>query len=235
MKHRNIHNIIVAAGSGTRFGSGCPKQFQPLAGRPVLMHTIDRMRQALPGSSILLVLGEPHLKLWHMLCDKFGFCSPTIIAGGSTRWQSVKNAIDTIKLPPEEEGIITVHDGARPLIDSALVARIIDGLQLASGSIPATPVTDSLRILENDGSSHPIDRSIIRAVQTPQAFDARKLIKAYSLPYKDSFTDDASVMAAAGYTDIALVDGSLSNIKITMPADIDIAAIYMAHETSTLA
>ncbi len=235
MKRKNIYNIIVAAGSGTRFGSDRPKQFQPLAGRPVLMHTIDRMRQALPGSDTLLVLSEAHLKLWYSLCDDFGFSSPTIITGGTTRWQSVKNAVDTIKIAPGEEGIITVHDGARPLIDTALVDRIIEGLSHASGSIPATPVTDSLRALEPDGKSHPIDRSTIRAVQTPQAFDARKLIQAYSLPYDAGFTDDASVMDAAGYTDIALVEGSIFNIKITMPADIDIATIYMAHETSTLA
>lgn len=235
MKDKNIYNIIVAAGSGRRFGSDCPKQFQPLAGRPVLMHTIDRMRHALPDSDILLVLSKEHLKLWEGLCGKYGFHSPTIIIGGSTRWQSVKNAVDTIELAPDEEGIITVHDGARPLIDTALIKRIIDGLISASGSIPAIPVTDSLRMIEDNGASHPVDRSSIRAVQTPQAFDAHKLIKAYGLPYDSSFTDDASVMAAAGYTDIALVEGGIFNIKITMPADIDVATIYMAHETPTLA
>lgn len=225
MDYSRIFNIIVAAGSGSRFGADRPKQYCMLEGRPVLMHTIDNMRHALPGSNILLVISDNHRDLWDELCREHGFTSPLTVTGGCTRWQSVKNAIDSI--PHGKADIITVHDGARPLIDAPFVSRIIDGIADASGAIPVIPVTDSLRMISPDGTSSPADRSLFRAVQTPQAFRADRLIKAYSLPYRDSFTDDASVMKEAGFGDINLIDGDPHNIKITLPDDIDIASIYM--------
>ena len=97
----------------------------------------------------------------------------------------------------------------------------------ADGVIPAVPVTDSLRHLDADGKSHSIDRAQMRAVQTPQAFWGDRLRKAYSLQYRDSFTDDASVMEAAGYDAIRLAEGSPRNIKITNPGDIAVAELFM--------
>lgn len=226
-KEHNIFNIIVAAGSGSRFGANVPKQFCVLNGKPVLMHTIERMRQALPASRIIIVLSIDFINYWHELCDEHNFQSPEIAIGGNTRWQSVKNALVQIKKDTNTESIITIHDGARPIISDKLIDRVIKGTTSASGAIPATNVTDSLRIINPNGTSSPTDRSVFRAVQTPQAFHAEKLIKAYSLPYLPDFTDDASVMVAAGYDDIILVDGDYRNIKITMPHDIEIAAIYL--------
>ncbi len=221
-----IFNIIVAAGRGSRFGADCPKQFCMLNGLPVLMHTIARMREALPGSKIILVISQDMHPLWEEQCREAGFTSPSIVYGGDTRWQSVKNAIDSIG-EVTSGSIISIHDGARPNIDHALVGRVISATNKSSGAIPAIPVTDSLRRVLPDGSSEPIDRALFRAVQTPQAFRADRLIEAYNQPYNPEFTDDASVMAAAGYSDINLVDGDARNIKITNPADIEIAAILM--------
>lgn len=225
MDNRRIYNIIVAAGSGSRFGADRPKQYCILDNRPVLMRTIDNMRQALPGSNILLVISSGHKGLWDELCDAYKFSSPITIEGGNTRWQSVKNAINTI--PDNCADIITVHDGARPLISRELMASVIGGIGKQSGAIPAIQVTDSLRMVSADGSSIPVDRTLFRAVQTPQAFRADHLINAYSLPYQETFTDDASVMKAAGYDDINIVDGDPCNIKITLPHDIEIASIYL--------
>lgn len=225
-----IYNIIVAAGKGTRFGAELPKQFCMLNEYPVLMHTINQMRNALPTSKIAVVLNRDFVDFWRELCEKFQFPSPQIVTGGETRWQSVKNAIDSITEAITDNSIITIHDGARPIIDKQMVARTINATLTHSGAIPVIPVTDSIRQLQPNGTSCPVDRSCYRAVQTPQAFQAHKLIKAYTLPYCDSFTDDASVLAAANFDDIALVEGDPKNIKITHPSDIKIAAIYMSEQ-----
>lgn len=222
---RNITNIIVAAGRGSRFGADRPKQFCMLESRPVLMHTIERLRDALPDSDIIVVINRDMESLWKELCAEYQFISPTIVYGGDSRWQSVKNALSTIA--NADDRIVTVHDGARPIISSEMIHRIIRGVEDADGVIPVVPVTDSLRHVNTDGSSEAIDRSDFRAVQTPQAFRADRLIDAYSMPYSSSFTDDASVMEAAGYCNIRLVDGDTRNIKITNPADLEIASILL--------
>ncbi len=222
MNAQHIYNIIVAAGSGSRFGAALPKQYCLMNDRPVLMHTIENMRRALPQSQIVLVLNRDFVDYWTELCEKYSFISPKVVEGGDTRWQSVKNAIDEI---PADTQVITVHDGARPIVDSMMVERLISALDDAVGAIPVVSVTDSLRQIVESGST-PVDRSLYKAVQTPQAFHADKLIEAYSLPFDATFTDDASVLAALGY-DVALVEGDTYNIKITNPLDIEIAQLYL--------
>ncbi|MBO5272552.1 MAG: 2-C-methyl-D-erythritol 4-phosphate cytidylyltransferase [Muribaculaceae bacterium] len=222
MKAQHIYNIIVAAGSGSRFGAALPKQYCLMNGRPVLMHTIENMRVALPDSHIVLVLNKDFVDYWAELCEQYSFESPRVVVGGDSRWQSVKNAVDTI---PREAEVITVHDGARPIVDRMMVERLIAALDDAPGAIPVVSVTDSLRRVNEQGSA-PVDRSQYKAVQTPQAFHADKLVAAYSLPFNPTFTDDASVMAALG-NDVALVEGDTYNIKITNPLDIEIAQLYL--------
>ena len=222
MKAQHIYNIIVAAGSGSRFGAALPKQYCLMNGRPVLMLTIENMRVALPDSHIVLVLNKDFVDYWAELCEQYSFVSPRVVVGGDSRWQSVKNAVDTI---PREAEVITVHDGARPIVDRMMVERLIAALDGAPGSIPVVSVTDSLRRVNEQGSA-PVDRSQYKAVQTPQAFHADKLVAAYSLPFNPTFTDDASVMAALG-NDVALVEGDTYNIKITNPLDIEIAQLYL--------
>lgn len=227
MTDTTIYCIIVAAGSGSRFGSDLPKQFCELNGRPVLMHTVDSFRAAYPDVKIILVLNRDHLQLWQDLCALHNFKSPAIAFGGSTRWESVKNALTGIDLPATGKSIVMVHDGARPVVTPELLDRIISASADSTGVIPVIPVSDSLRVIESDGRSIPVDRSAYRAVQTPQAFDGKLLLEAYRLPYRDTFTDDASVMAAAGHPDIKLVDGDPHNIKITLPDDLKIASLYI--------
>lgn len=222
MNAQHIYNIIVAAGSGSRFGAALPKQYCLMNGRPVLMYTIENMRVALPDSHIVLVLNKDFVDYWAELCEQYSFESPCVVVGGDSRWQSVKNAIDTI---PRDAEVITVHDGARPIVDRMMVERLIAALDEAPGAIPVVSVTDSLRQLNEQGSV-PVDRALYKAVQTPQAFQAEKLIEAYSLPFTPTFTDDASVMAAMGY-EVALVEGDTYNIKITNPLDIEIAQLYL--------
>lgn len=224
----SVHVIIVAAGSGLRFGTPLPKQFCDLEGRAVVMHTIDAFRHLLPDAKLTLVISATMRELWQRLCAESGYESPHIAYGGATRWESVRNALSETSAYASD--IIMVHDAARPVISSKMIGRILAGFDeegKIDGVIPAVAVTDSLRLVGADGRSESIDRNRLRAVQTPQAFIGYKLRKAYELPYRDTFTDDASVMEAAGYDNLLLVDGCTSNIKITNPGDMELASIHL--------
>lgn len=222
---RNI-TVIVAGGSGTRFGAALPKQFLLLAGRPVLMHTIEAFADL--SDEIVLVLPEAHRPLWHQLCVRHRFTvRHRVVAGGDTRWQSVKNAIETLAVGPGD--VIAVQDGVRPLLTASLVERAFVVARKQGSAVPVVPVTDSIRQVEGDGISHIVPRDLLRAVQTPQAFDAVALKAAYDQPYQPVYTDDASVYEMAGYQ-VTLIEGEIDNIKITHPGDLLIAENLLKHE-----
>lgn len=222
---RKVHVVVVAAGKGSRFGGDLPKQFSLLGDRPVLMHTVIRLARSMPAANITIVLSEAYVTYWERMCEIYGFVSPRVVVGGETRWESVRNAVNSLGAAPDD--IIMVHDGVRPMVETKMMHRILDAMKDAAAVIPVVPLTDSLRELNGDTGSHAIDRSQLVAVQTPQAFRAENLIEAYKLDYRPEFTDDASVYEAAGYGSPTLVDGSSTNIKITRPRDIDIAALFM--------
>lgn len=228
MRFDDTHIIILAAGSGTRFGAPLPKQFCLLEGRPVVMHTIDRMRTNAQGASMSLALSADMLPLWHDLCRIHGFDSPEVCIGGSSRFESTARALASA---PSDRRIIMVHDAARPFTTPAMLTALHDCFASGNcqGAIPAIPVTDSLRRYDADGSSEAVDRSAFRSVQTPQAFPADLLREAFDRcsAMSGPYTDDASVMEAAGFTNFVLTPGDVRNIKITNPDDIAIAAIFL--------
>lgn len=191
----------------------------------MVMHAIEALRHTLPQASCAIVLSSDRVNFWHKLCRHHQFDSPAVVIGGDTRWQSVRNALDAA---PADAELVAIHDGARPLPSSALILAAANALSepAVQGAVPAVAVTDSLRMVTDSGSQ-PVDRSLLRAVQTPQVFRATLLQQAYQLPYQPSFTDDASVMEAAGFTAITLTPGSPDNIKITNPRDIAIAEAIM--------
>ncbi len=224
--------IIVAGGRGTRFGGPLPKQFLELAGRPVLMRTIEAFAAAgIGGLEIVVVLPPDQHGLWRDLCRKHGFDVPHVVAsGGDSRFESVRNGLRVAQAP--DGGVIAVHDGVRPLVPQSVIGRVMRAARLSGAAIPVVPVTDSVRCLDGaGGASHSVPRSQLRAVQTPQAFSAALLRKAYRVEPSDAFTDDASVVEAAGHT-VTLVDGDPVNIKITHPADIAVAEILMSNARS---
>lgn len=224
------HHIIVAAGSGSRYGAATPKQFLPLeGGRPVLMTTLQPFMSRQDEHTVV-VLSEDMTDYWLGLCDRYGFTSPEIVVGGNTRHQSVANAIKSIGRLHEGD-IITVHDGARPLVTDAVINRVLSPIVArdAVAVIPVVDVTDSLRVDTPDGESitQAVDRRLYHAVQTPQAFDAVALRDAFSLAETPQMTDEAAVMEMAGHQ-IICVPGDSRNIKITRPGDIEIARLYLA-------
>lgn len=214
--------IIVAGGSGTRFGAELPKQFLELGGKPILMRSIEAFANS--GNcpvDVIVTLPSDQMDLWQRLCDRYGFGVPhRVVPGGETRWHSVKHALDSMG-DVNEVDIIAVHDGVRPMVTADVICRTIAAARRDGAAIPVVALNDSVRQVVGE-ASHALDRSALRAVQTPQAFDARLLLDAYSLPYQTTFTDDASVVEQLGHP-ITLVEGDPHNLKITRPMDLALA------------
>lgn len=214
--------IIVAGGKGLRMGGDLPKQFIPLAGKPVLMHTIEAFYTFDKGMNIVLVLPISHHDYWKNLCAEYKFEVSHIVAtGGETRFHSVKNGLAMV-----ESGLVGVHDGVRPFVSGDLIKRCFETAKEFKAVVPAINSTDSLREMINEEKSRIIDRSRIRLVQTPQVFCADILKAAYEVEFKDYFTDDASVVEELGI-DVHLVEGEVSNIKITTPFDLKVGEVII--------
>lgn len=118
--------------------------------------------------------------------------------------------------------MIAVHDGVRPFVSPEVISACFSKAEETGAVVPALPMIDSLRMKQADGSSCPVDRSLYYAVHTPQVFTSDTLLNAYQQPYTDTFTDDASVVEAAGFR-VAMVLSNRENIKITTPFDLTIA------------
>jgi 2-C-methyl-D-erythritol 4-phosphate cytidylyltransferase len=220
----NAVAVIVAGGSGQRMGAAIPKQFLPLNSKPVLYYSIKAFKDALPNIKIVLVLPEQHISYSNMVLQAFeGLVELTIVAGGNNRFESVYNGLR------EAIGseIVFVHDGVRPLIDSELILRCYHTARAQGSAIPVIPVIDSIRQFDQ-GRFKAVDRSLLRAVQTPQTFQTNLLLEAFEQPYQPAFTDEATVVETFG-TNVVLVEGAPKNIKITTPEDLAIAETLMLH------
>ena len=219
------HAIVVAGGSGSRFGSTMPKQFCLLGGVPVLMRTLDRFAAA--GASLTLVLPHDHFPLWRDLCREHCYRVPhRVVAGGRTRYESVAAGLKAIS--PDPSDLVAVHDGVRPLVSAALIERAFATAAERGSAIPAIAVSDTIRAVDDNGS-HQLARDSLRAVQTPQVFRAELLVGAYDEGFSPLFTDDASVVEHHGAT-VSLIEGETTNIKITHPIDMVIAEQILAQQ-----
>ena len=213
--------ILVAGGKGLRMGSDIPKQFLPLRGRPVLMHTIDVFRRTYPDIHIILVLPREQQDYWRQLCGQHGYDVELCVAdGGETRFHSVRNGLSQI--PDDARGVVGVHDGVRPFVSPETIRRCFESAEEFGAVVPVVPVVETVRQVLADGNSMTVDRNAYRLVQTPQTFDIQLLKKAYGQPFDPFFTDDASVVEAMGHP-IKLVEGNNENIKLTNPADLKLA------------
>ena len=215
--------IILAGGIGTRMETAIPKQFIPIAGKPVIMHTIQRFRDFDPKMEIVLALPDAQISLWKDLCSEFNFgVEHQIVRGGRERFFSVKNALDRVP----DDAIVLIHDGVRPLVSDKTIDRVREGVIENGNAIPYIDSPDSLRILLGDSSSA-VDRNKFVRIQTPQGFRAKSIKEAYQKDFQKTFTDDASVLEANGAS-IALVKGNNRNIKITQPIDLVLVESLMA-------
>lgn len=209
--------IIVAGGKGLRMGSDIPKQFLPIASKPVLMRTIERFHHFSEALQIILVLPKAQQAYWHELCEQYQFDVPYLLAdGGETRFHSVQHGLALI--PDDAQGVVGVHDGVRPFPAIDVIRRCYDTARTAKAVIPVTPVVETLRHI-TEGTK---PRGDYRLVQTPQTFDIQLLKAANRQPFSEAFTDDASVVESYGHA-ITMVEGNRENIKITTPFDLAIA------------
>ncbi|QNF31632.1 2-C-methyl-D-erythritol 4-phosphate cytidylyltransferase [Adhaeribacter swui] len=207
--------ILVAGGSGTRMQSQLPKQFISVGGRPILMHTIQRFYDYNPEIKIILVLPSDQILFWQKLCVDNNFTiTHQVVAGGASRFASVKNGLAVIS----GDGVVAVHDGVRPFAPVAVIQEAFAVAAQKGNAVVAVPLKESIRILKNN-TSEALDRTEYRLVQTPQCFQLALLRQAYQLPEESSFTDDASVVERLGKK-INLVAGAYENLKITTPEDL---------------
>ena len=201
--------VIVAGGKGLRMGGEVPKQFLPVGGLPVL-----------------LVLPKAQQDYWQSLCRQYQFNVPYLLAdGGQTRFHSVQNGLALI--PDDAQGVVGVHDGVRPFVSVDVIRRCFEGAREKRAVIPVIPVVETLRHV-TEGTK---PRDEYRLVQTPQVFDVQLLKAANRQPYRDAFTDDASVVEAYGVA-VTLVEGNRENIKITTPGDLNMAEAVISNNRS---
>ena len=210
--------LIVAGGKGLRMGSDLPKQFLPIGGKPVLMHTIEAFHHFDRTMKIILVLPQEQQTYWQELCAKHSFViEHTVVDGGETRFHSVKNGLACVN-----SGLVGVHDGVRPFVSPEVIKRCYELAAIKKAVIPVIDVVEAVRHITETGSET-VSRNDYKLVQTPQVFDAELLKQAYAQEYTPFFTDDASVVEAMGVS-VCLAEGNRENIKITTPFDLKISS-----------
>lgn len=204
-------------------GGPIPKQFMLLKGRPLLCWTIDVFRAYDATMPIIVVLPEKQIPIWKALCIGHGFITEhSVVAGGEERFHSVRNGLAAVA----RDGLVAVHDGVRPLVSVDLIARCFASAEEYGSAIPVVPISSSVREVVGDGSKA-VDRTTLRAVQTPQCFRVELLRKAFELPYDLAFTDEATLVERLG-TNIHLVAGDEHNLKATTPADLRFMELLLA-------
>lgn len=206
-------------------GMETPKQFLPVNGKPVLMHTILKFHSCVPKIFIVVVLPFDQIEEWNRIISEHRFIIPhQIVSGGEERFHSVKNGLNKI----DDDGLVAIHDGVRPLVSEKVIRESFSIAEKTGAAIPVIRPAESLRQIVDSGSK-PVNRDAFRLVQTPQTFQATLIKKAYQQPYEPRFTDDASVLEADG-NPVSLFEGNRENIKITWPEDIYLAGHLIAKD-----
>lgn len=214
--------VIVAGGRGKRLGSKIPKQFLELKGRPIIMRSVEAFYQYSDELQLILVLPEGQKDTWKDMCKRYGFNIPVrLVTGGSTRFQSVRNGLKTIK----GEGLVAIHDGVRPLVNTKTIRNSFETADMHDSAIAVIALKNSIRKIDASGSGW-LNRDLYRIVQTPQTFRVGMIRQAYDIPESPKFTDDASVWEAAGHQ-VTFFEGSEKNLKITTLQDLLIAEVLM--------
>lgn len=230
--------ILPAAGLGTRMAAGhtsqtAPKQFLELAGTPILIRTLRAFAEVREVSELIVAVRATEMERLTAHIFEHGFAERVrVVEGGDSRQESVFNALKTLDCA--ESDIVLVHDAVRPLIEPALIRRVIEAVEKHNAAIVGLPAMDTIKQVERtaDGAiiTATIPREYIVQAQTPQGFRYGLLHSAFSEAEADGFvgTDEASLVERAG-SQVFVVAGSASNLKITQPGDLELAEFYLAH------
>jgi 2-C-methyl-D-erythritol 4-phosphate cytidylyltransferase len=228
--------IIAAAGSGSRFGGR--KQLAVLAGRPVLLYSLDLFAGVPAVAEVVVVAPAEEIELMRSIvrdweaerlqpaCGRRTCAAPRVVAGGDRRQDSVRRGLVSLG---GAVGFVLVHDAARPLATESDVVRTMDAVREWGAAAIGHPVTDSVKEEREGRVIRSLDRARVWQVQTPQGASRELLERAYSSPASELHTDEVSLLEAAGVT-VRLVSGSRDNIKLTHPADLDLAEFYLARQ-----
>lgn len=206
-------------------GGPVSKQYISIGDKPVLMHTLDAFHRADPEIFLLLVLPGDDFSFWKDLCEKYQFKLPhTLVAGGNSRFQSVRNGIQAL---PFESGVVAIHDGVRPFVKEDVIQESFQEAAKSGSAVAVVALKDSVRKLTDDGKNFYRERQYYRLVQTPQTFQIEKIKKAFQVAELSLFTDDATVYEHQGWQ-VSLIPGNPENIKITTPEDLEYAEFLLS-------
>lgn len=219
--------IIAAAGLGRRMQQDTPKTYLRLAGKPILIHTLEVFEKVPEVHEVLVVVHPEDLEFCQEeVIDPYPLKKVLrLVPGGKERQDSVYNALKVLKKEAEELEIILVHDGVRPLVDPVLVSKVVVAARRHGGAILGIPCQDTLKRVNSKGEViDTVDRQELWQVQTPQAFQTALLCRAYQEAMSRGFyaTDEAALVEALGET-VVVVPGTPLNLKITTPDDLKMA------------
>ncbi|WP_158045540.1 bifunctional 2-C-methyl-D-erythritol 4-phosphate cytidylyltransferase/2-C-methyl-D-erythritol 2,4-cyclodiphosphate synthase [Skermanella pratensis] len=216
--------LIVAAGSGERFGGDRPKQYQDLGSRAVLHHTVGAFLRH-PGVDAVQVVIQPgHRELYDAAVA--GLDLPEPVAGGATRQESVRLGLERLAARDPAPAFVLIHDAARPLVGEATIRAVRDRLDEVPAAIAAVPVTDTLKRATGGLVSGTVERAGLWRAQTPQGFRFQEILRAHRELAGAELTDDAALAERAGL-EVALVEGNADNLKVTNRDDMAQAAMLM--------
>lgn len=217
----NALALIVAAGSGTRFGSPIPKQYQDVGGMALLRRSVLAFLNHPLVGHVQVVISPQHRDLYDRAVD--GLDLPEPVHGGATRQDSVRLGLEALAAQASKPDVVLIHDGARPLIDAATITAVCKALETCSGAIAAKPLVDTLKRGADGVIVDTIDRTNLWQAHTPQAFHFEAILQAHRAAAGLQLTDDAAVAEKAGMK-VTLVPSNPDNMKITNPDDLGRAA-----------
>ena len=226
--------IVLAAGQGKRMQSAVAKQFLLLNNEPVVCHSLRAFEES-DVEMIILVTGADEIQYCkEEIVDKYGFRKVSaIVAGGKERYHSVYEGLGALAGVLETDGIVLIHDGARPMVTQEIIARTIEAAKTHGACVAAMPVKDTIKMADPDGfAAATLDRSILWQIQTPQTFVYDLVYGAYKKllsdeTYQKGITDDAMVVESMCGGSVKLVEGSYENIKVTTPEDMIVAECFL--------
>jgi 2-C-methyl-D-erythritol 4-phosphate cytidylyltransferase len=214
--------IIVAAGSGKRFGSKTPKQFLEIGGKPLIIHTLECFQSCPMIDRIILVLSPEKAENFPQIPSISKLSK--IVAGGKTRAESVLNGLKNI---PQKTEIVAVHDGARPLVSTEEISNCVEKAKETGGAILVAPVTDTIKEIADGKVLQTIDRRKLCRALTPQCFRFDILQRAFeSVDLSESATDESFLVEKLGVA-VSIVEGSARNIKVTTPEDLELVESFL--------
>ncbi|MBI5408064.1 MAG: 2-C-methyl-D-erythritol 4-phosphate cytidylyltransferase [Nitrospirae bacterium] len=234
--NKKIIAIVPAAGLGKRFGAAVKKTFFSLNGAPLLIHALKRLHNEDCIAEIIPVLGEKDIESGFQLVKEYNLSKVKRIApGGPERQDSIYNALKLLQrhgIGPDD--IVLIHDGVRPFIPKGLIERLVSGLKAFDGVVPGVPVKETLKEVNEEGVViSTVNRARFRSIQTPQAFSFEVIMKAYDRAYAEGFyaTDDAALVEKVGGK-VKIIQGSPSNIKVTIPEDLEMVECLLNRENT---